>query len=102
MRYRKFKADHIFTGNSLLDETNVLITNKDGIVEGIIEEKNAGEGVEIHKGLISPGFINCHCHLELSHMKNVIEGETGLVEFLIKVVSNRSSVKEEIDAAMEA
>ena len=102
MRYRKFKADHIFTGNSLLDETNVLITDKHGIVEGIIEEKNAGEGVEIHKGLISPGFINCHCHLELSHMKNVIEGETGLVEFLIKVVSNRSSVKEEIDAAMEA
>jgi cytosine/adenosine deaminase-related metal-dependent hydrolase len=101
MRYRKFKADLIFTGNSLLDESNVLITDKDGIVEGIIEDKDAGEGIEIHKGLISPGFINCHCHLELSHMKNVIEDGTGLVDFLIKVVSKRSSVKEEIHAAMK-
>lgn len=102
MGYRKFKADHIFNGKDLLAGNNVLITNKDGVVADIIEEKDAGDDIETHGGLISPGFINCHCHLELSHMKNVISEGTGLVDFLIKVVSTRSSVKEEINAAMEA
>ncbi len=82
-------------------QNNVLITDEKGVIENIVEEENAGDDIEIFKGLISPGFINCHCHLELSHMKNVIESGTGLVEFLIKVVSLRSADKKEIEATIQ-
>ena len=100
MSYRKFKADYIFDGNEFLDKSYVLIINENGVVENIIDEKDAGDDIEVYNGIISPGFINCHCHLELSHLKNVVERGTGLVEFLIKVISNRSAVKEEVETAM--
>ena len=90
MGYRKFKADFIFNGKDLLNNDKVLITDENGIIENIISEKDAGDDIEIFEGLLSPGFINCHCHLELSHMKNVIEAGTGLVDFLITVVGKRS------------
>jgi cytosine/adenosine deaminase-related metal-dependent hydrolase len=100
--YRKFKADYIFTGKNLLDNNYVLITNENGIIENIVYEKDAGDDIEVFEGILSPGFINCHCHLELSHMKNVVESGTGLIDFLIKVVSKRGAVKKEMDAAMQA
>ena len=102
MRYRKFKADHIFTGKDLLTNNNVLITNDFGTIDDIVPGEDAGGDIEIFEGVISPGFINCHCHLELSHMKNVIENGTGLVDFIIKVVSRRRAIKEEIEAAIKA
>lgn len=100
MRYRKFKADYLFTGNELLDETHVLITDEKGVVIDLINANEAGDDVQIFQGVLLPGFINCHCHLELSHLKNVVETGTGLVDFLIKVTTNRNAVKEEIESAI--
>lgn len=102
MRYRKFKADFIFDGRKILEKGKVLITNEKGIIESIVNEAEAGDDVQIFRGLLSPGFINCHCHLELSHMKNVIESGTGLVDFLITVVGKRGFEKEIIAEALVA
>ena len=102
MNYRKFKADHLFTGTEMLGSNKVLITKKDGEVEAIIDEDNAGEDVETFKGIISPGFINTHCHLELSHMKGLIPEKTGLVDFVYKVVNERHFAEEEILNAIDA
>jgi cytosine/adenosine deaminase-related metal-dependent hydrolase len=100
MPFRKFRADHLFTGKEMLDETNVLITTENGVVKEIIHEEDAGDDIETYHGILSPGFVNCHCHLELSHMKNVVGSGTGLVDFLMKVVSNRSAVEADIQPAM--
>jgi aminodeoxyfutalosine deaminase len=89
MSHQKFKADHLFTGNEMLNKDVVLITNETGIVENIIPVAEAGEDVQTFKGILSPGFINCHCHLELSHLKNSIPEKTGLVDFVFKVVTER-------------
>jgi cytosine/adenosine deaminase-related metal-dependent hydrolase len=98
--YRKFSADHIFTGHELLQE-HVLITDVKGVVIDIINEKEAGDDVEELCGLLSPGFINCHCHLELSHMRGYIPRHTGLVNFVLKVVNERHFEEEEILSSIE-
>ena len=87
--YRKFKADQLFDGSKFLDEGMVLIANEDGTIENIQSASEAGEGIKEVKGIITPGLVNCHCHLELSHLKNVIPPHTGLIEFLCSVVTKR-------------
>ena len=52
-------------------------------------------GLEYYNGILVPGFINCHCHLELSHLKNKIDMGTGLGEF-IGAVNKLRFVEEEI------
>ena len=89
MHYRKFRADQLFDGYRLLDNQQVLITSEEGIIEGIIPAIEAGDDIQQFKGILSPGFINSHCHLELSHLKDVIPPHTGLIEFLCSVVTKR-------------
>src|SRR4051794_14223560 len=100
MRCRKLKADFIFTGYELLAGDKVLITHDKGNVVDIVEEKDAGDEIESLEGVICPGFINCHCHLELSHMKGLIPERTGLVDFVFKVVTERHFDEEEIFEAI--
>ena len=59
----------------------------------LLPEDLAGDAIETYSGILTPGFINCHCHLELSHLKNVIPPHTGLVAFLLSVMRNRSQVE---------
>jgi cytosine/adenosine deaminase-related metal-dependent hydrolase len=100
MSYRKFKADHLFTGKNILGSDHVLITDSKGKIINIVDEIEAGEGIEVFKGILSPGFINAHCHLELSHLKNIIPEKTGLVDFVFKVVTGRHFDHKEIIASI--
>src|SRR5678810_547440 len=100
MTYRKLKADKIFDGYKLTENT-VLIVSEDGRIEDLVDAKNAGDGTENFTGILCPGFINCHCHLELSHMKGLIPEKTGLVDFVFKVVTGRHHSEQEILRAIE-
>ena len=88
MQYRKFKADYLFT-NDKLAKGKILITDETGKFQDIVDEKNVSEDIEVFKGIICPGFINAHCHLELSHLKDIIPEKTGLIDFVFEVVSKR-------------
>jgi cytosine/adenosine deaminase-related metal-dependent hydrolase len=101
MQYRKLKADFLFTGETLLNNEYVLIANFDGEIIDIIDAKDVCEEIETFEGIISPGFINAHCHLELSHLKDIIPEKTGLVDFVFKVVTQRHFAEDEILNAIE-
>ena len=101
MSYRKFRADQLFTGYQLLDKDTVLITDEQGVVESILPYAEAGDEVEYFPGILSPGFINCHCHLELSHMKGAIPEKSGMTDFVLAVVQQRHHPDENILAAIE-
>src|SRR5882757_10228165 len=91
MTYRKFRADYLFTGREMAGNNAVLVTTEDGTVQDILPSTEAGEDIEYLGGMLSPGFINCHCHLELSHLKGVLPERTGLVDFLLAVMQQRNS-----------
>src|SRR5262245_18496073 len=101
MPFKKFSADQIFDGYTLSDDPRVLIATEEGIIEDIVAVDDAGDDVQHFKGILSPGFINCHCHLELSHMKGAIKKGTGLTDFIFKVVTQRHFPEEEILDAIE-
>ena len=99
--YKKLNATHFFYENQLQDSVDkVLIFNeKDEFVE-CINIKEAGEDVQQMEGILSPGFVNAHCHLELSHMKGMIPAHTGLQEFVKQIVALRQVAPEAIQEAI--
>ena len=84
----KYSANRIFDGEQFWKD-HVLVTKEDGTVEALIPKDQAGEDVKELEGILTPGMVNCHCHLELSHLKDVIPPHTGLIEFLCSVVTKR-------------
>ena len=100
MANRKFNADQLFTGYAMLGPESVLITDEKGVVQDIVALTEAGEGIERFNGIISPGFINCHCHLELSHMHGAVPHNTGMTKFLLSVMKDRNADVENILTAM--
>ncbi len=100
--YRKFTSEKIFNGYDILPPDSVIITDEYGKIEDIVPKSLAGEDIQQFNGLLSPGFVNCHCHLELSHMKTVIPRETGLVEFVIQILQKRLADDELIYSSIES
>ena len=99
--YQKFQASQVFTGNQMLDGSHqVLITKADGMIEAIVPVAEAGDDIQQLDGILSPGFVNAHCHLELSHMKGMIPAHTGLQEFVKQIVALRHVAPEVIQEAI--
>ena len=98
--YQKFQATQIYTGTELLEDQLVLITQKDGTIEAMVGIEDAGDEVQNFEGILTPGFINAHCHLELSHMKGMIPAHTGLQEFVKQIVALRQVAPEAIQEAI--
>ena len=97
---RKISADSIFIDNAWEKDKAVIVAD-DGNILDIIGRSTLDNGsVEDFSGSLIPGFINTHCHLELSHMKGIIPTGTGLIPFITKVVQLRAFPDEEIQEAI--
>ena len=96
MAHLKFKADQLFNGFRFCESNSVLVTKEDGTIESIVSAAEAGDDVQTLTGILSPGLVNSHCHLELSHLKDVIPPHTGLIDFLCSVVTKREAPPESI------
>ena len=54
-------------------------------------------GLEYYNGIITPGFVNSHCNLELSHLKGKIEEKTGIGGFVAAINRLRNNTETEIE-----
>lgn len=93
-----YSADFIFPITSPPVKNGTLVADEQGVIvevlsEGAFNPEKFEEGIrhEIFSGVICPGFINAHCHLELSHMKGRIEKGKTLPGFIADVLSKREA-----------
>ena len=99
---KKFSADLIFPVTSEALENHCIITDDEGTIIAIDAlDKHDAATVQHLKGALVPGFVNTHCHLELSHMKAKVATGTGLIPFISSVVQFRDLPQEEILEAIE-
>ncbi|MFI5172444.1 MAG: amidohydrolase family protein [Chitinophagales bacterium] len=98
---RRITADIIYPITSQPITDHVLLIDDAGKLTGIFhKDKFEPSTVEFYNGALVPGFINTHCHLELSHLKNKFPEKTGLPEFLMLVTKQRETDIEQINAAI--
>jgi len=89
-------ADKIFDGQNFLTSNPVLVLNdKQELVEIVAANIIDKSKVEKFEGVLSPGFVNAHCHTELSHLKNHIPQKTGLPGFGKHIIGKRVTFHEE-------
>lgn len=88
MKY--FSADYVLpiTGDPIKNGVIGIDEQKRITVLGSVEDLSSVD-IEHHRGIIIPGFINTHCHLELSHMKGLCQTGTKLIPFISDVVKHR-------------
>lgn len=105
MNTRYFSADYILPVTSEAIKNGVVAVDTEGVIKGVYPPDSphlVKKEVVRYRGVITPGFVNAHCHLELSHIIGVIPRHTGLVSFLTQVMSTREATESVIQQAMEA
>ena len=99
----KFSADYVFPVTAPPLKNGVITTDDSGkIIEISTRDQHRGGDLKIYQGVIIPGFINTHCHLELSHLHGRIARHTGLSEFVMHINKLRHVSEEEIMEAIVA
>lgn len=100
---RKLTADYVFPVDGAPIREGVVIVDDAGAIVALSDRADHDPAsLEVYAGALIPGFVNTHCHLELSHLKGRVGTGTGLLPFLQGVVSLREVPREEIDAAIDA
>jgi len=100
MGLRFITADWVYPVSSPRIAQGVVVINDGRIKEVTRRDLVPSDQLEYHKGILIPGFINTHCHLELSHLKGKAPTGAGLLPFIDHVVKFRNIDQAEIDAAI--
>jgi len=95
---RKYSADYIFSPSGKLVANHTLITDDQGKIIDLVQ--GVESDAKFFNGILSPGFINAHCHLELSHLKNKITPGNGLDGFIKDIVKIRANNNTDIETAI--
>jgi len=92
---RKISAHYIFPADAPPLKRGIISINEHG---EIIDLTDTGgmlpeiSNLEFYDGIITPGFINTHTHLELSNLKGTIHQRKGLIHFL-KLVGEQHDIE---------
>ncbi|HVS94425.1 MAG TPA: amidohydrolase family protein [Mucilaginibacter sp.] len=96
---KSFRADYVFPIYADPIKNGIVTVDDDGKIVAVTDSQVAASQygpVETLQGVICPGFINTHCHLELSHLKDKIPAKTGLISFIKDVQQSREASDTEI------
>ena len=92
---RKISADYIYPISSKPIKNGVVHLDEDGTILYVgSKESNNTDDIETFEGIICPGFINTHCHLELSHMRAQVPERLGMAGFIKNIITKRAEFTE--------
>ncbi|MBX3221498.1 MAG: amidohydrolase family protein [Labilithrix sp.] len=103
MSVRVLHADHVLPGDAPpIADGAVVVDARGAIVEvGAAAEvlpRHAGPTPERVRGVVFPGLVNAHTHVELSSMRGKIAGGHGFVPWVDRLVTTRSETLPDEDA----
>jgi len=99
---KRFSAQFIYTNSGAPLKRGVISVDDDGTILGIENRDGSlieSQSVRFYNGIIIPGFVNCHNHLELSHLKGFIAEGGGLGDFIMQIRSIRKKELPDIKTA---
>ncbi len=101
---RKISAHYVFPISAEPIKNGIIELDDSGKIVNIIhpgKEIKERAGVEFYSGILVPGFVNTHCHVELSHLKGVVSEHTGLHDFISQISKIRVADNEIIQKAIQ-
>ena len=100
---RFLTADYLYPLNITPIKEGVLQISNKGEIINIFKDRDGfyKDKLEFYEGILAPGFINAHCHLELSHLHKVIKKEKGLLSFIKSIPEKRNVSKKIIMNSIE-
>lgn len=102
---RKFAAHYALIGGELRSNIVVEVDSSRRIISVVESEAiDSMAGVEFYPGILIPGMVNLHCHLELAYLRGAIEEHTGFAGFAraIGAVRDNYTREERLHAASVA
>ncbi|NEU10223.1 amidohydrolase family protein [Flavihumibacter sp. R14] len=97
-------ANYIFPVSAEPIKDGVVSINDQGEIIKLFDRDSAEsitDPIEKHEGIIVPGFVNSHCHLELSHMHQKLPKGQGVIPFVEAVIKQRQADDAVILAEMQ-
>lgn len=99
-------ATYVYPVTGPAIKNGVLGVDEAGVITAVLSADEAKaaqiENIIHYDGLLVPGFVNTHCHLELSHLRGQIARHTGLVDFVQSVMKMRRVDEDAVVAAMQS
>jgi cytosine/adenosine deaminase-related metal-dependent hydrolase len=102
---KSFKADYVFPVCADPIKNGIVTVDDNGKILSVTDQNAPPVDVPVEQlsGILCPGFVNTHCHLELSHLKDKVKQQTGLVNFIMDVQKFRGADSSLVlDAAQKA
>ena len=91
---KSFKADYVFPVSADPIKNGIVTVDEQGRIISVTDNHppaTKGGHLEHLKGIICPGFVNTHCHLELSHLKDKVAPGRGLINFIKDIQAVRTA-----------
>lgn len=105
---RKISAHYLIPANNKEPiSRGLVILDDDGTVLEVRKMQQEEESTEFYDGILIPGFVNSHLHIELSHLKGKFTKGSGMAGFIRQINQLRESspleqrlslIEEQLDA----
>ena len=90
---RFLTSNYVFSAHTGFIPNGILVIDEAGVVHDLLDPLKVSQlpAAEKFEGILCPGFINSHCHIELSHLKGQISKHKGFVGFAKELTEHRSN-----------